>query len=83
MRYVYLNPNGEEEEFNDPCEKLKQNLMDQGYIFIKHIDRSGKEYPAECGRRVRLAQTEAFDEMLNKKIWSVDDKTQLYLWGIQ
>ena len=79
MRYIYINPKGEEEEFNNPCERMKQNLIDQGYIFIKHIDRSGKEYSAERGRRVRLTQTKAFDEMLNN--WPTDKKEQLDLWG--
>lgn len=78
MRYIYLNPKGEEEEFNDPCEKLKQNLIDQGYIFIKHIDRFGNEYSAERGRRARLTQ----DPMCEVREY-LECKNQLSMWGIQ
>ena len=82
MRYVYLNPKGEEEEFRDPCGRMKQNLIDDGYTFIKHIDRSGKEYHAERGRRARLTQTKAFDNMIESKLWSVDERAQLKDWGV-
>lgn len=80
MRYVYENREGEQEEFS---QSLCESVIDRfGYKLIGH-KIGGKLYSAERGRRVRAAQSEAFDEMLNKKIWEVDDRTQLKLWGLQ
>tara|TARA_Y100000310_G_C20704315_1_gene833551 strand:- start:33249 stop:33422 length:174 start_codon:yes stop_codon:yes gene_type:complete len=53
-----------------------------GYKLIGHLI-GGKLHPIERGHRVRATQTKAFDEMLEAKIWKVDEKTQLRLWNIQ
>lgn len=80
MRYVYENREGNQEDF---AQSLPESTIDQfGYTFLGHLI-GGKLYSAERGRRVRAAQSEAFDEMLEKKVWEVDEKTQLKLWGLQ
>ena len=79
MRYIYENREGEQEEFSQSlCEGVASR---GGYTLIGH-KVGGKFYSVDQGRKVRLAQSQALDDLLDKKIWSVDEKTQLNMWGI-
>jgi hypothetical protein len=84
MRHIYEDRNGEQHDYSQPpCESLvaRNGLIKVGVILNGKFMTNG-EFEA-MGVRVRQKQSEAFDKMLNQKIWAVDERVQLNLWGIQ
>jgi hypothetical protein len=84
MQHVYINRQDEREEYSQPpCESIiaRDGLIKIG-VRIGGQFMTTAEFDA-MGERIRLKQTKAFDEMLEKKIWAVDDRTQLKLWSVQ
>ena len=80
MLYVYTDREGNEREFSQSqCERM---IAAEGLTFVGHRMSDGKLYEAERGRRARATQNQAFDEMIESKIWSVDERQQLKDWGV-
>lgn len=81
MRYVFEDRAGNEIEFSqDPCESMKEGLTQTGVILGGKFMTCG-EYDAMKARAKRT-QVEAFDSMINERLWS-DDRAQLKLWNLQ
>lgn len=84
MRHIYEDRNGEEHDYSQPpCESL---IARDGLVKIG-VTLNGKfmtcsEFDA-MGVRARQTQMKRLDEMLDKKIWAVDEKDQLNAWGIR